>query len=511
MFLLQVLSGRMAGKTFRVSGRAATVGRSEPSDIQLPDPAVSSVHLKISARDEGWVVRDLWSGEGTLLNGKALVPGQESFVKESDRLTIGITSFCLAARSSAAATAIGDSSVAADPEQMIDFKTRALQEVENRLHRNEIRYKAVFDNTKSGVMVLRETEEGGDFRVLELNEAALRIEGVREKEQLPGDLASRAFPFAGSSGLMKVIHRVRRSGNAESVVITVPGDKDSPSYRDCCLYPLSTGEVLMLYEDITEKRMREKEQKELQVRRYNSHKLEFLGLMAGGVAHNFRNILQAIYGNAEFLEMVYGDQPEIKKIAGSIAESVEQGAALIEDLLHFSKHSRDADFNGHVDLNEVIEKTCNITSRLLDQKITLEMRLEPGMNVKGNAALLSQVFMNLVSNAMDAINGEGRILVDAAVVKDQVVCRVSDTGMGMIPETVERVFDPFFSLKQVGRGTGLGLSTSRGIIEQHGGSITAVSTPGEGSTFEIRLPFEEAGEVADKRPISLLVPGKIRS
>ncbi len=677
MFILQILSGQMTGKTFQVSGRTATVGRAKSNDIQLPDRAMSRIHLKVDARDKGWVVQDLWSRNGTLLNGKALERGQESFVEQGDRISIGMTSFCLtvpedlgdqeticvdvdrvspslsglksfyedrpgtyvknvelihglsdllmgslnlrdifqslteylfdvfkriervailqkdpengqlieliaktragipvddhgysrsiaeevfqsgepqlalefdeqeksdlsnsqqairsymcvplisrsevqgiiyvdsledshsfrqedlfllSALSSSAAMAMENATLVANLEKKVDAKARELQEVGSQLHQSEIRYKAVFNNMKSGAMVLRKTEDGEDFQILELNEAALRIEGVGQKGKILGSQLSKAFPFAGPCGLMKVLHRVRRSGKPESVIFTIPKDTGIQGYRDCYLYRLGTGEVVVLYEDITEKVMREKEQKELQIQLYNSQKMESMGLIAGGVAHNFRNILQAVYGNSEYLEMLYKDQPEIKKITESIAESVEKGTDLINELLLFSKRSHETDFRDFIDLGDVIKKTCNIISRLMDQKITVETSLAPDVIVKGSSSLLSQVFMNLLTNARDAIDGEGRILVETLLKGDKVICRVSDTGTGMDQETLNRLFDPFFTRKEVGKGTGLGLSTSRGIIGQHGGEITVTSSRGEGSTFEITLPAANGTECAD--------------
>ncbi len=681
-FLLEVLSGESRGEVFRVTGPTATVGRSASNEIQLPDRAMSRKHLKISALNKGWLVQDLWSRNGTRLNGKALRPGQATLVKEGDRLTIGTTSFCikepqhperrdtahedterlspaliplkdfyedrprsyiknvelinclsealmgslklsdiferladylfdvfkrigrvailrkhpetglpeelivrtredlpeawsgysrtiveevfasgqsqfildfdehdktrlsesqklirsymcvplisrssvrgviyvdsleysrgfrqedlflLSALSSPAAMAIENATLVADLEKMVDVKTRALQEVGNRLKTSEIRYKAIFNNMNSGAVVLKETEEGGDFQILELNRAALRIEGVENKDHLSGSLLSQALPFSGECGLMDACLRVARGGEAESLVISIPGeDEGFQAFRDCYLYRLPTKEVVMLYEDITEKIMLDKEQKELQMQLYNSQKLESIGLIAGGVAHNFRNILQAVYGNVEYLEMLYGEQPEIKEIASNIAESVEKGSDMTRDLLHFSKRSRASDFNDCVDMGEVIEKTCNMIARLLDQRITLEKKTGPGLTVRGNASLLSQVLMNLITNARDAMTGEGRILVEGKRKGPHVICRVSDTGTGMDAETLKRIFDPFFTLKEVGKGTGLGLSTSRGIISQHGGSVTVDSAPGKGSTFEITLPFEDAGRFADKDKI----------
>jgi CheY-like chemotaxis protein len=218
--------------------------------------------------------------------------------------------------------------------------------------------------------------------------------------------------------------------------------------------------------------------------------MESIGALAGGMAHNFRNILQAISGNVEYIETMYRQKPEVDESAKGIYNSIERGVDLINDLLHFSKRGDEPQI-ADLDLADVILRTYDIVHRVFDKNIKIEMKLEKDLFVKGNHSLLSQVFMNIFTNARDAMPNGGKLLIEAKESGDKVVAIVSDTGHGMDKETLSKIFDPFFTLKEVGMGTGLGLSTARGIVEQHNGSIHVSSNPGKGTTVKILFPRVE--------------------
>jgi CheY-like chemotaxis protein len=234
--------------------------------------------------------------------------------------------------------------------------------------------------------------------------------------------------------------------------------------------------------------------------------MESIGAFASGTAHNFRNILQAILGNIEYLEMIHADHSGVTELAKSVHDSVEKGVGLINNLLHFSK--RDGGYEiAELDLADLIQETLEIIERLFDKKIEITLKLGKNLFVKGNHALLSQVFMNLFTNARDAMPGGGKLAVEAQKSGDKVLAKVSDTGHGMDKETLGKIFDPFFTLKEVGKGTGLGLSTTHGIIEQHRGAISVKSKPGKGTTFLIQLPLIRAEKPQEARPKKELVFG----
>jgi CheY-like chemotaxis protein len=234
--------------------------------------------------------------------------------------------------------------------------------------------------------------------------------------------------------------------------------------------------------------------------------MESIGAFASGTAHNFRNILQAILGNIEYLEMIYADKAEVAELAKNVHDSVEKGVGLINNLLHFSKREGAYDL-AELDLADVIRETHEIIERLFEKNIEITLNLGKNLFVKGNRALLGQVFMNLFTNARDAMPGGGRLLVDAKKSSDRVIAKVSDTGHGMDREILEKIFDPFFTLKEVGKGTGLGLSTTHGIIEQHTGTISVKSKPGKGTTFTIQLPLVKAEKPEKAKPKKELIYG----
>ncbi len=414
--------------------------------------------------------------------------------REEDRLLLD-------ALSSQAAVALENATLLANLEQVVERKTRALRETELQLRESEIRLKAIFQSMGSGAVVLEAVDNGRDFRIVDLNKASLRIEGL-EREEVVNRLLTEAMPFAVPSGLASEIRNVWKGGRAKALSVSFPTDNPFPSHRDYYLYRLPSQEVVSLYDDVTDRMLAEKEQRELHLQLVTAQKMESIGLIAGGVAHNFRNILQAVGGNIEYIEMLYGDKPEIAEITRSVFESVRRGSGLANDLLQFSKRTEESeDTFTAIDVFEVIQSALAILSRSIDRKIVIDVDLKPGLFVRGSSSLLSQVFMNLFTNARDAMPQGGTVRVEARKDGSQILARVSDTGKGMSPETLEKIFDPFFTLKDVGKGTGLGLSTSQSIVEQHGGRIAVTSTLGEGSTFEIVLPASGEGKrVVEDRP-----------
>ncbi len=265
---------------------------------------------------------------------------------------------------------------------------------------------------------------------------------------------------------------------------------------------------MLFCDDMTAKVLAEEEQQELQAKLMRSQKLESIGRLAGGVAHNFRNILQAILGNAEYLEMIDGDKGEVLEVVRNINNSVNKGVDLVNSLLHFSSRGEDLE-ETILDLAEVIRETHRITTRMFDKRIRINLELEENLFVVGNRTLLSQAFVNLLTNARDAMPDGGEVRISGRKVNKRIVVHVSDTGHGMDKATEERIFEPFFTSKEVGKGTGLGLSTVHGIVEQHHGSISVASKPGKGTTFRLAFPAaEETAASQSSEPLKVIHFGK---
>lgn len=395
----------------------------------------------------------------------------------------------LTALSSPAAIAIENALLYANLEKLVDERTMSLKETETKLRENEARFKAMFDNMSSGVVVFEAANNGEEFRVLDLNRANQRIDNIQRGEALGRNFID-AFPQLAETGLPVVLKRVWETGNAESLPVTLQAGEKVNAWREYYVYRLPTGEIVTIFDDVSEKKKSEEEQRTLQQQLLVSQKMESIGAFAGGTAHNFRNILQAISGNIEYLEMICGDRPEVREISKSIYDSVEKGVDLINNLLHFSRRGEGYQFVV-LDLGDVISKAYEIIDRVFNKNIEIKLSLENDLFVNANRSLLSQVFMNLFTNARDAMPDGGTLLIEAKRIKNKVVASVSDTGHGMDKETLEKIFDPFFTLKDVGKGTGLGLSTTLGIVEEHNGKISVTSRPGKGATFKLVFPLAE--------------------
>jgi len=393
----------------------------------------------------------------------------------------------LMALATPAAIALENALIYSEFERMVERRTASLKEAEKRLRKSEARFRAIFDNMESGVIVCKADSGGTGFSIIDLNPAAERIDKVSREEALGRELEF-VFPGFRPIGLLEALQRVWDTGVSEEIPQTFYEGENSRGWREFDIHRLPSGELVIIYRDITDKKRGEEEQRALERKLMHSQKLESLGRLAGGVAHNFRNILQAILGNAEYLQVIKADDPSVREMVANINNSVDKGVELIHNLLHFSRLGED--FKPTLlDLGEVISDTYKIIEKLFDKRIAITMELQDKLMIRGNKGLLSQVFMNLFNNAKDAMPDGGRLKIKAERSENKVIVPISDTGVGMDKETLEKIFDPFFSLKEVGKGYGLGLSTVHGIVKRHNGTISATSRPGKGSTFTLSFPL----------------------
>ncbi|HEV2017461.1 MAG TPA: PAS domain S-box protein [Gemmatimonadaceae bacterium] len=247
------------------------------------------------------------------------------------------------------------------------------------------------------------------------------------------------------------------------------------------------------------------DRRSLEAQLRQSQKMEAIGRLAGGVAHDFNNILTVIRMSSEFLLEDLPDTNESRHEAKEIMKAADRAAALTRQLLAFSRHQV---LNPRlVVLNEIVEGLDGMLRRVVPENIEVKTELEAQLGpITADTGQLEQVLLNLVINAADAMPNGGRlnirtsnVEVDSAfgaghldVGPGSYVClTVSDTGHGMDRETASRIFDPFFTTKPVGKGTGLGLATVHGIVTQTGGKIWVYSEPGQGTTFKIFIPRSE--------------------
>jgi len=245
---------------------------------------------------------------------------------------------------------------------------------------------------------------------------------------------------------------------------------------------------------------------ELQIQ--NSQKLESLGELASGISHNFRNILAGIIANCQLMEMRCPDRIDLLKNLSGIHNLARMGSELVNNLLKFARKGARTEkrvFN----LAEVLEETVQIIRPSFDKKITIHSDWENPLPMEGVRSEVSQLLMNLCTNARDAMPEGGILQLTARPMDsvDKIYLAVSDTGIGMAEEVRKRIFDPFFTTKEPGTGTGLGLSTAYGIIRDHEGEITVNSQPGVGSIFQILFPIAEVHGAEKKPPVSQVIRG----
>ena len=237
---------------------------------------------------------------------------------------------------------------------------------------------------------------------------------------------------------------------------------------------------------------------------YHYQKLQTIGALAGGIVHEFNNLLTPILGYSEFIRERMGPESEYYDDMSEIYEAGTRAKEIVEQLLPFSRRETDSTAYGPVNLEAVLQDATKMVSMILPANIQLKKEFKDiHVNVFGSATQLHQVLLNLCSNAVQAMEGKGGVLtvqaekIDADVLPENyhptvqsgfVRVRVADTGCGMAPETLAHIFDTFFTTKAAGEGTGLGLSVVQNILISHGGFIEAHSTVGQGSEFLVYLP-----------------------
>ena len=274
--------------------------------------------------------------------------------------------------------------------------------------------------------------------------------------------------------------------------------------------PLTGDDAVIVYAvDLTKER-------ELEVRFAQSQKMQAVGQLAGGMAHDFNNVLTTIILSSDFLLGNHRPSDPAFKDIMAIKQNASRAAGIVKQLLAFSRQQT---LRPRVlSLTDVISDWSIWLSRILEEKI--ELKVSHGRDlwyVKADQTQFEQVIMNLAVNARDAMSDGGRLTIRTYNLEskasraledkslppgDYVVCEVADTGCGMATEVVEKIFEPFFSTKEIGKGTGLGLSTVYGIVKQTGGYIFCDSTPAKGTTFTIYLPryIEAEAEATAQKP-----------
>lgn len=262
--------------------------------------------------------------------------------------------------------------------------------------------------------------------------------------------------------------------------------------------------------DNSRRKFAELERQSLEAQLAQSQRLEAVGKLSGGVAHDFNNLLAVILGNVEFLREETTN-PEHITMLNAIANSVQRGSDLTQNMLSFARRARLTP--QEVKLNDVVRNIENWAGRTLPANVDVEVSLLAGLwSIEADPSALQNAILNLLINARDAMPEGGKLAIETANLRIDddyiferseevppgryVMLAISDTGAGIPVEIVERIFEPFFSTKPVGQGTGLGLSMVLGFMRQSGGTIRVYSEPNEGTTFKLYFPIS-AGAAKD--------------
>ena len=359
--------------------------------------------------------------------------------------------------------------------------------------RIEARFRRLVDSNAQGVIFWNTKGQ-----ITQANDSFLKLMGYTRADLAAGpidwfamtplkyaSLDQRALKQIADTGVCVPFEKeyIRKDGQLVSVLIGAAAFEDSPEEGVCFVL------------DLTERKLLEQQFRQ-------SQKMEGIGTLAGGVAHDFNNILAVIQMQAELLKGGGGLSAEQIKFADEIGATVQRAAALTRQLLLFSRKEtmqlRD------LDLNQSINSMANMLRRILGEDIVMQFKFSAqSLFIHADPGMIDQVLLNLAVNSRDAMPKGGRLVIETSAVDfdeaasaQSVQARpgafaclsVSDNGCGIPPENLARIFEPFFTTKEVGKGTGLGLATLFGIVQQHQGWVNVYSEVGQGTTFRIYLP-----------------------
>ncbi|RJR36992.1 MAG: PAS domain-containing sensor histidine kinase [Desulfobacteraceae bacterium] len=369
------------------------------------------------------------------------------------------------------------------------------------------------------------------WRVQEANRAAFSLMGYLEPGEILGSRCGKAIgcihhvddprgcgygPACGTCVFRLAILETFESGKSAERIESrhrIIGDTvPERTFLVTTARPEGNNHVIVFIEDVTEQRKAEEEKKRLQAQLGEAKKMEAVGRLAGGVAHDFNNMLGVIIGNAEMAMLQINPGEPLNRYLQAILKAGNRSAETVRQLLAFAGEQR---INPEVlDLNDMVAGMLNTLRSLTGPDVDLSiLQCRDLWKVKMDPSQVNQIVAALVLNARDAIAGKGKVTIETANVSfDERTCQenpdslpgefvllsISDTGSGMGQEVLEHLFEPFFTTKEFGGGPGLGLSTVYGIVKQNNGFIGVDSEPGKGTTFRVYIKRSEENANKDE-------------
>ena len=395
-----------------------------------------------------------------------------------------------------------------------DLDLADLKRAQEKGERSESLYRQLFDHSSSGVAVYEAVDDGQDFVFRDFNTAGEKLDGV-ERGELLGRKVTEVFPGVEDFGLLEIFRRVWRTGEPDEHPLSVYVDGNVEAWRENKIYKLPSGEIVAVYDDITRQKQAEDAKHAVELRLQRAQKMEAIGLLAGGVAHDLNNILSGIIGYPELILLQLPQESELRKPIEAIKESGERAAAVVADLLTVARGVASTRKPGQ--LNGLIKEYLSSPEyrylHSLYPYVEYHQQLGDDLpDISCSAVHIKKCIMNLVTNAAEAIETSGTITLSTnAFIPDQqwadehaleqrkyVVLTVTDTGTGITKEDISHIFEPFYTKKVMGKsGTGLGLAVVWNTVKDHQGTVI-VRSQEQGTSFKLFFPGTEEAVVEQK-------------
>jgi PAS domain S-box-containing protein len=346
-----------------------------------------------------------------------------------------------------------------------------------------------------------------NVRFLDANAAFERLTGLRKKH-IMGKLTDETLQWM-KDRLARIYLQVIDNNKTYRCTEYL---QEIDRYCEIIAFSPDKHRLIVLFMDVTENKKAEEEKKYLHLQLIQSQKLEGIGRLAGGIAHDFNNLLTAILGYTDLALIQTENREQLHENLSQIRFATQRAAKLVQQLLIFSR-KQSMEFKPH-NLSEVIENLLKMLKRIIGEDIKIALELYKDLWVaKIDRTQIEQVIMNLAVNARDAMSKGGQlriktenVLIDSEYVKSYSYARpgkficlyMEDNGSGMSEETQQKMFEPFYTTKKSGEGTGLGLSMVYGIIKEHQGWITVSSELGKGTVFKLYLPAFDKSIISNR-------------
>jgi PAS domain S-box-containing protein len=388
-------------------------------------------------------------------------------------------------------------------ESMVKDRTRELEKVNESLTLSEERFSKAFHESPlpSGI------QRFSDQRFVDVNLSLAKIAGLKRDEMIgrtPSELFLWEKPHLADQWVESLL-REETVRDQEASIRTQAGASHEVLVSCSPMAFAREPHMLLLAQDVAERALLERQLRQAQ-------KMEAIGQLAAGVAHDFNNILTVIQGHAGLMERSLADGNPSPKSLEQISKAAIRAATLIRQLLMFSR-KQVMQFR-HLDLNDTLSNAIKMLERLVGEHVQIDFRPLPSLPaIYADASMLDQIAMNLAVNARDAMPSGGRLTISTSRETihraptpmdperrdgDFLCLTFTDTGAGMDTQILSRIFEPFFTTKPVGKGTGLGLSTVFGIVRAHQGWLVVKSQPKQGTTFRLYFPVSrQAAEKTD--------------